>query len=96
MPATVKLVENGTGPVAPERAEVDVTEPEAEMISSVAPTLQCAGYTGMAYAKISLYDVEEGMADMIKEVGGWLVNELSECVCVIVSPLRSYIMSVNV
>ena len=80
----------------PESTEVDVTEPEDEMISSVTPTLQWAGYTGTAYAKISLYEVEEGMADRTREVGGWLVNELSECVCAIVSPLRSNIMSVNV
>ena len=74
--ATVKLA--GESDVVPERAPVAVTEPEDEMMSSVTPTLQCAGYTGIAYAKISLYDVEEGRADRIDEVGGWLVNELSE------------------
>ena len=50
----------------------------ADITSSVAPTLQCAGYTGMAYASTSLY-VEGDGVDRTSELGGNDVNELSVC-----------------
>ena len=58
------------------------------MISSVAPTLQWEGYTGIAYARTSLYVDGEG-ADKTSEEGGKDVNEVSVCVCTGESEVRS-------
>ena len=57
---------------------------ELEMMSSVAPTVQCEGYTGIAYARMSLYVVGEGV-ERTREVGGKEVKEDSVCVWVTLS-----------
>lgn len=61
-------------------ADTDIFPEEDEaawdMMSSVAPTLQCAGYTGIAYASTSLYVDSEG-ADSTRDDGGYDVNEVS-------------------
>jgi hypothetical protein len=61
-----------------------------EIIISVAPTLQCAGYMGIAYANTSLYIVGDGV-DSTRDDGGCEVNEVSVWQCKIVSPDKSYI-----
>jgi hypothetical protein len=61
----------------------------AETTSSVAPTVQWAGYTGTAYATTSLYAVGDG-AERTSDVGGKDVNEQSVLVCWTPSCDRSY------
>lgn len=85
------MVTGGSAKIADE----EDTDPERDIINSVAPTLQWEGYTGTAYARTSLYDDVRGIAERTIDVGGWLVKEVRVWVCVMVSPPRSYIMSVN-
>lgn len=60
-----------------------------EIMSSVAPTLQCCGYTGTAYANTSLYIPGE-VDDITRELGGNDVNDESVWVCVMVLDARLY------
>ena len=71
------------------REDVTSMEGPHEMMSSVAPTLQCAGKTGIAYAKTSLYDEVDVGVNTI-ELGGYDVKDDSVCVCVTLPPERWY------
>lgn len=66
--------------VSEEKLSADVAEffeldPVPPIMSSVAPTDQCAGYTGMAYARTSLYEAGDRV-ERTSDVGGKDVNDV--------------------